>query len=100
MFTATQAKNIADEHNNHIYYRYYRKYTKKIMTGITRAIKQGEHTFSYMVRYAVRPQLMCMRQIGKELEDYGYRVEIEVNPHNGDKYDNDIVVNIGWAVSD
>jgi len=86
MFTATQARNIANEKYNHEYYKNYRWYTSQIMRGITRAAKRGYTSFSYSLADARKMHMTVLRQIAGELNQYGYMTNVMVSASEDGKH--------------
>lgn len=97
MFTATQARNIANEKYNHDYYKKYRWFTAQTMRGITRAAKRGYTSYSYSIPDAKRMNMTVLRQIAAELQNYGYMTKVGINATEDGKHKYGIL-DVSWDV--
>lgn len=95
MYTAIQARNIANEKYNHDYYRLYRIYCRDIMGGITRAAKRGELHYDYCAgnRRMVRDVL---HQIAQELGQLGYKAGVRQEQSEDGKH-RYAVIDVSWG---
>ena len=76
MYTAIQARNIANEKYNHNYYRRYRWYCGIIMRGITRNAKHGDMRYEFTANDNRRINRDVLTQIAQELTQLGYNAII------------------------
>lgn len=96
MYTATQARNIANEQYNHNYYKAYKRYVAVIMRGITRNAKWGNTEFEYQIGNNRRMTYNVLRQIADELSTYGYITNVHsvVTEDQKHKY---AAITVSWA---
>lgn len=78
MFTAIQARNIANEKYNHDYYKIYKRHSAAIMRGIVRSAKQGYTSYDFSTYDAKRITMGVLKQIANELQAYGYNTRVSV----------------------
>jgi len=78
MYTAIQARNIANEKYNHDYYKLYRWYVATTMRRITRAAKRGYTQTDFVIENTKRTNMNVLRQIAQELAVYGYKTDVRV----------------------
>lgn len=76
MYTATQAYNIAVEHNNHEYYRIYRRRVRHIMKHMTRYADMGNIRYRYYPKNINDMEVTILNQIGNELNEIGYMCKV------------------------
>lgn len=71
MYTALQARNIANERVNHLYYRVYKHQVHIIMRNITKWANKGKTRLEYET---ANTRLLndVLSQIASELATYGY----------------------------
>ena len=78
MYTAIQARNIADEKEHHIYYGIYRQYARDLMRAIEYAVdKEGSFGTSIVSNKnsCARDQAV-LEQLGTEMSKYGYKYNV------------------------
>ena len=99
MYTAIQARNIANEKYNHDYYKLYRWYVATTMRRITRAAKHGYTQTDFVIENTKRTNMNVLRQIAQELAAYGYKtdVRVEASQDNKRKYG---VLEVRWDDQD
>lgn len=95
MFTAIQARNIADEKYNHMYYRLYKYYSAGIMRHITKTAKRGGLKCEYHNGCNSRMCRDVFAQIANELIKYGYHCNVRIENAKNKKYKY-IVITIDW----
>lgn len=96
MYTAIQARNIANEKYNHDYYRLYRWYCRDIMKGITRAAKRGYVTFDFAATNSKRMVRDVFNQIANELMQLGYQASVRQEQSEDGKH-RYAVIDVNWA---
>jgi hypothetical protein len=96
MYTAIQARNIANEKYNHNYYRRYRWYCGTIMRGITRGAKRGDMRYKFTASDNRRINRDVLTQIAQELTQLGYNATIGVEATQ-DKKRKYTAIYITWA---
>lgn len=96
MFTAIQARNVANEKCNHNYYKKYRWFCTRIMRGITKAAKNGHITYDWYTTDCKHITLTVLKQIADELMVYGYNCNVSTltDEQNKHKY---AQIRISWA---
>ena len=96
MYTAVQARNIANEKYNHNYYRHYRWYCGTIMKGITKGAKRGDLRYDFTASDNRRLNRDVLAQIAQELSQLGYNATVgtDVSQDGKHKY---AMISITWA---
>lgn len=96
MYTAIQARNIANEKYNHDYYKRYRWYCRDIMSGITRSAERGDLNFAYAASDNRRMNRDVLAQIASELMELGYKASIAVDATQDGKRKY-ATIHVSWA---
>jgi len=76
MYTAIQAKNIAMEHMNHIYYKLYKRRVRYIMAELTRRANYGGTAFRFNAKRGDKMEIEVLEQIAAELNQIGYQCNV------------------------
>lgn len=96
MYTATQARNIANERYHHKYYNYYRWFVSTINYGIRRAVKRGLLRYQFYAPDAKHLTMSVLRQIADEFTEYNYRTEVMIDARENGKHKRGLLT-ISWA---
>lgn len=85
MYTATQARNLAQEVNHHKYYKFYKEYVDIIMKDISKRISVGVFVYATSFRNITSVEVKVLKQVLRELENYGYRTKMRTETTNDKK---------------
>lgn len=86
MYTAKQARNIANEKENHIYYGLYRQYARDLMRAIEYAVErevEGQYgtAITSNSKSTARDRAV-LEQLGTEMTECGYKYNVSTGDGN------------------
>ncbi len=87
MYIAIQASNIAEEKQNHRYYKVYKRYVRRIMREIAWKCSRGKtrHQFRGEAEFVIKQIADELREVGYETEVYPKDNKFELDIHWGQR---------------